>query len=97
VAAQQAGHLAREITPVLIPQKKGEHTVVDTDEHPRSTSLEALAKLKPIVRLDGTVTAGRPKAQPHCGGAIEQRVHGEAFVSTGWGGQTHRRKPHLST
>jgi acetyl-CoA C-acetyltransferase/acetyl-CoA acyltransferase len=58
VAAQQAGHLAREITPVLIPQKKGEPTVVDTDEHPRATSLEALAKLKPIVRPDGSVTAG---------------------------------------
>ena len=58
VAAQQAGHLAREITPVLIPQKKGEPLVVDTDEHPRATSLEALAKLKPIVRPDGTVTAG---------------------------------------
>ena len=58
VAAQQAGHLAREITPVLIPQKKGEPLVVDTDEHPRTTSLEALAKLKPIVRPDGTVTAG---------------------------------------
>jgi acetyl-CoA acyltransferase len=58
VAAQQSGHLAREITPVLIPQKKGEPLVVDTDEHPRTTSLEALAKLKPIVRPDGTVTAG---------------------------------------
>ena len=58
VAAQQAGHLAREITPVLIPQKKGEPLVVDSDEHPRATSLEALAKLKPIVRPDGTVTAG---------------------------------------
>jgi acetyl-CoA acyltransferase len=58
VAAQQAGHLAREITPVVIPQKKGDPLVVDTDEHPRSTSLEALAKLKPIVRPDGTVTAG---------------------------------------
>jgi acetyl-CoA acyltransferase len=58
VAAQQAGHLAQEITPVLIPQKKGEPLVVDTDEHPRPTSLEALAKLKPIVRPDGTVTAG---------------------------------------
>jgi len=58
VAAQQAGHLAREITPVLIPQKKGDSLVVDTDEHPRATSLEALAKLKPIVRPDGTVTAG---------------------------------------
>ena len=58
VAAQQAGHLAREITPVLIPQKKGDPLVVDSDEHPRPTSLEALAKLKPIVRPDGTVTAG---------------------------------------
>jgi len=58
VAAQQAGHLAREITPVHIPQKKGDPTVVATDEHPRATSLEALAKLKPIVRPDGSVTAG---------------------------------------
>jgi acetyl-CoA acyltransferase len=58
VAAQQAGHLAREITPVHIPQKKGDSVVVDTDEHPRATSLEALAKLKPIVRPDGSVTAG---------------------------------------
>ena len=58
VAAQQAGHLAREITPVLIAQKKGDPIVVDTDEHPRATSLEALAKLKPIVRADGSVTAG---------------------------------------
>jgi len=58
VAAQQAGHLAREITPVSIAQKKGDAIVVDQDEHPRATSLEALAKLKPIVRPDGTVTAG---------------------------------------
>jgi acetyl-CoA acyltransferase len=58
VAAQQAGHLAREICPVTIPQKKGDALIVDTDEHPRATSLEALAKLKPIVRPDGTVTAG---------------------------------------
>lgn len=58
VAAQQAGHLAREITPVRIAQKKGDAIVVDQDEHPRATSLEALAKLKPIVRPDGTVTAG---------------------------------------
>ncbi len=58
VAAQQAGHLAREITPVSLAQKKGDAIVVDQDEHPRATSLEALAKLKPIVRPDGTVTAG---------------------------------------
>jgi 3-oxoadipyl-CoA thiolase len=58
LAAIAAGHLAREITPVSIAQKKGEAIVVDTDEHPRATSLEALAKLKPIVKPDGTVTAG---------------------------------------
>jgi len=58
VAAQKAGHLAREITPVSIAQKKGDDVVVDQDEHPRETSLEALSRLKPIVRPDGTVTAG---------------------------------------
>ena len=58
VAAQKAGHLAREITPVSLAQKKGDPIVVDKDEHPRETSLEALAKLKPIVRPEGTVTAG---------------------------------------
>ncbi|WP_088283854.1 3-oxoadipyl-CoA thiolase [Ideonella sp. A 288] len=58
VAAQQAGHLAREITPVSVAQKKGDALVVDTDEHPRATSLEALAKLRGVVRPDGTVTAG---------------------------------------
>jgi acetyl-CoA acyltransferase len=58
VAAQQAGHLAREITPVSIAQKKGDAVIVDHDEHPRATSLEALAKLKPIVKPDGTITAG---------------------------------------
>ncbi|WP_397475246.1 3-oxoadipyl-CoA thiolase [Pusillimonas sp.] len=57
-AAQQGGLLAEEITSVTIPQRKGDPVVVDTDEHPRQTSLEALAKLKPIVRPDGTITAG---------------------------------------
>ena len=58
VAAQQAGHLAREIVPVTLPQKKGDPIVVDKDEHPRATSLEILAKLKGVVRPDGSVTAG---------------------------------------
>ena len=58
VAAIQAGHLAREIVPVTIAQKKGDPIVVSQDEHPRDTSLEALAKLKGVVRPDGTVTAG---------------------------------------
>ncbi len=57
-AAIKAGHLAREICPVTIPQKKGDPVVVDTDEHPRATTLEALAKLKGVVRPDGSVTAG---------------------------------------
>jgi len=57
-ASQASGRLAKEITPVTIPQKKGDPIVVDQDEHPRATTIEALAKLKPIVRPDGTVTAG---------------------------------------
>ncbi|HEY0630088.1 MAG TPA: acetyl-CoA C-acyltransferase, partial [Sphingomicrobium sp.] len=47
-----------EIVPVAIPQRKGDPVVVNQDEHPRPTSLDALARLKPIVRSDGTVTAG---------------------------------------
>jgi 3-oxoadipyl-CoA thiolase len=57
-AAQANGRLAAEIVPVTIPQRKGDLVMVDSDEHPRPTSLEALARLKPIVRSDGTVTAG---------------------------------------
>jgi len=58
VAAQQAGFFDAEITPVSIAQKKGDPIVVSKDEHPRETSLEALAKLKGVVRPDGSVTAG---------------------------------------
>jgi acetyl-CoA acetyltransferase family protein len=57
-AAQANGRSAAEIVAVEIPQRKGDPIVVEKDEHPRSTSMEALAKLKPIVRADGTVTAG---------------------------------------
>jgi len=58
-AAMEAGRLAEEIVPVSVPQRRGDPVIVDTDEHPRpDSSLEALAKLKPIVRADGTVTAG---------------------------------------
>uniref|UniRef100_A0A0S4TVU1 Beta-ketoadipyl CoA thiolase n=1 Tax=Ralstonia solanacearum TaxID=305 RepID=A0A0S4TVU1_RALSL len=56
--AQADGTLAQEITPVTIAQKKGDPIVVDRDEHPRATTLEALARLKGVVRPDGTVTAG---------------------------------------
>jgi acetyl-CoA acyltransferase len=57
-AAQANGRLAAEIVPVTVPQKKGDPLIFAADEHPRTTSLEALAKLKPVVRADGTVTAG---------------------------------------
>ncbi|MBN3725399.1 3-oxoadipyl-CoA thiolase [Burkholderia sp. Ac-20379] len=56
--AQQDGTLAQEIAAVTIAQKKGDPLVVSRDEHPRETSLEALAKLKGVVRPDGSVTAG---------------------------------------
>ncbi|TDK32300.1 3-oxoadipyl-CoA thiolase [Rhizobium deserti] len=58
-AAQQNGRLEKEITPVTVPQRKGDPVVVSKDEHPRVTSMEALAKLKPVNKMEGgTVTAG---------------------------------------
>ena len=57
-AAQASGRFDAEIVPVEIPQRKGEPVVVNRDEHPRETNVEALAKLRPIVRADGSVTAG---------------------------------------
>ena len=56
--AQQTGVFEAEITPVSIAQKKGDPVIVTQDEHPRATTLEALARLKGVVRPDGTVTAG---------------------------------------
>ena len=58
-AAQENGRLDKEITPVTVPQRKGDPIVVGKDEHPRATSIEALAKLKPVNKIEGgTVTAG---------------------------------------
>ena len=57
-AAQANGRLAAEIVPVTIPQRKGDPIIVDRDEHPRETTVEKLAALKPIVRPGGTITAG---------------------------------------
>jgi len=57
-AAQKSGFFSEEIVPVEIAQRKGDPVVVSKDEHPRETTLAALAKLKPIVRADGSVTAG---------------------------------------
>lgn len=59
VSAIEHGRFKDEIVPVVIPQKKGDPKVFDTDEHPRAgTKIEALAKLKPAFKKDGTVTAG---------------------------------------
>ncbi len=58
LAAQQSGFFDAEITPVTVPQRKGESVTVSTDEHPRDTTLDALSRLKGVVRADGTVTAG---------------------------------------
>jgi 3-oxoadipyl-CoA thiolase len=58
VAAQKSGYFDSEICPVTIAQKKGDAVVVSQDEHPRATTMDALSKLKPIVKPDGTITAG---------------------------------------
>ncbi|WP_174492676.1 3-oxoadipyl-CoA thiolase [Acinetobacter sp. Marseille-Q1623] len=57
-AAQAKGFFDKEIIPVTIPQRKGDAIVVPKDEHPRATTIEALSKLKPVVKAEGTVTAG---------------------------------------
>jgi acetyl-CoA C-acetyltransferase len=76
VAAQQAGFFDAEICPVSIPQKKGEALLVNRDEHPRETSLEALAKLRGVVRPDGTVTAGNASGVND--GAVAMLIASEA-------------------
>ncbi|STT08014.1 acetyl-CoA acetyltransferase [Klebsiella michiganensis] len=57
-AAQEAGRFADELIAVSVPQRKGEPLLFSRDEHPRSTTAEALARLRGVVRADGTVTAG---------------------------------------
>lgn len=79
-AAQKAGVFAEEITPVTIPQRKGDPLVVDTDEHPREATLEALARLRPIVRPDGTITAGNASGVND--GACALIVASEAMASS---------------
>ena len=56
--AQARGFFDKEIVPVSIPQRKGEPVIISQDEHPRATTIEALTKLKPVVKVDGSVTAG---------------------------------------
>ena len=76
--AQASGRFAREIVPVHIPQKKGDHLSVEVDEHPRQTSAEALGKLKPIVHPGGSVTAGNASGVND--GAAAMIVASEAAV-----------------
>jgi acetyl-CoA acyltransferase len=78
-AAQAGGRLAVEIVAVSIPQKNRDPLIFDQDEHPRRTSLEALAKLKPVVRADGTVTAGNASGLND--GAAAMLVASEAAAS----------------
>lgn len=79
--AQGNGRLAKEIVAVSVPQRKGDPIVVDRDEHPRATSVEALAKLKPINRMDGaTVTAGNASGVND--GAAALIIASEAAVKT---------------
>jgi acetyl-CoA acyltransferase len=77
-AAQASGRLAAEIMAVTIAQKKGDPIVFDRDEHPRGTSLEALARLKPVVKPGGTVTAGNASGLND--GAAAMIVASEAAV-----------------
>ena len=70
LAAQQAGLFDAEIVPVEVPQRRGDPIVVDRDEHPRATTLETLARLKPVVRPDGTVTAGNASGINDGAGAL---------------------------
>ncbi len=78
-AAQKAGFFDAEITPVTIPQKKGEPLIITKDEPPRETSMEALAKLKGVVHPDGTVTAGN--ASPVNDGACALLLADEASAA----------------
>ena len=79
LAAQAAGRFDGEIAAVSVPQKKGEPVVVARDEHPRATSLEALAKLKGVVTADGTVTAGNASGLND--GAAAMIVASEAAIA----------------
>ena len=79
-AAQEAGFFSSEITPVAVAQRKGEPVIVDTDEHPRSTSLEKLRALSGIVKEGGTVTAGNASGVND--GACALLLAGESAVSS---------------
>jgi acetyl-CoA C-acetyltransferase len=78
-AAQAAGRFEAEIVPVEIPQRKGPAVLFAADEHPRATTLDALAGLKPVVRPDGTITAGNASGLND--GAAAMIVAGESALT----------------
>ncbi|AWI60035.1 3-oxoadipyl-CoA thiolase [Sinorhizobium fredii] len=100
-AAQANGRLAREIVAVTIPQKKGEAVVVDRDEHPRATTIEALAKLKAPFRTGGSVTAGNASGVNDGAAALiiaseaAARKHGLRPIARILGGATAGVQPRI--
>jgi acetyl-CoA acyltransferase len=92
-AAQAAGILAQEIVPVVIPQKKGDAVTVSDDEHPRATSVEALAKLKGVVRPDGSVTAGNASTAD-CRQRDGWQIRPDPQSANRWHGHRWRCAPH---
>ena len=100
--AQANGRLAKEITPVSVSQKKGDPLVVDRDEHPRATSMEALAKLKPVNKIErATVTAGNASGVNDGAAAVivaseaAARKHGLTPISRILGGATAGVPPRI--
>ena len=82
VEAVQGGKFASQIAPVTIPQRRGDPVVVDTDEGPRAdTSMEVLAKLRPVFKKGGTVTAGKRFVDQRRGGGGRDHVGGEGPVA----------------
>ncbi len=99
--AQANGRLAREITPVSIQQRKGDPIVVERDEHPRATTIEALAKLPTPFRKDGTVTAGNASGVNDGAAALiiaseaAARAHGLTPIARILGGATAGVPPRI--
>jgi acetyl-CoA acyltransferase len=100
-AAQENGRLGREITPVTIPQRKGDAIVVGRDEHPRATTMEALAKLGTPFRQGGTVTAGNASGVNDGAAALviaseaAARKHGLTPIARVLGGATAGVPPRI--
>ena len=100
-AAQENGRLAKEITPVTIPSRKGDPVVVDRDEHPRATTMEALAKLRAPFREGGSVTAGNASGVNDGAAALiiaseeAARKHGLTPIARILGGATAGLAPRI--